>query len=132
MVKKVTLIVSLISICALWRGPSMLPEAAAQKMPGTQMPGAGQPRREKTRGAKQIDYSKFKHSSHAGMVGGVLRQAKSQELKCDYCHENPTPDKPLVTGYPNMKPGGAQITHSACIECHLMAGRPEYPQMCLI
>lgn len=132
MVKKVTLILSLISICALWRGPSILPEAAAQKMPGAQMPGASQPRREKARGTKQINYTKFLHSSHAGMVGGVSKKIKSQELKCDYCHENPTPDKPLVTGYPNSKPGGAQITHGACIECHDMAGRPEYPEMCLI
>jgi decaheme cytochrome c component MtrC/MtrF-like protein/class III cytochrome C family protein len=132
MVKKVTLILSLISVCALWRVPSILPGAAAQKMPGAQMPGSGQPRRDKARGTKQINYSKFQHSSHAGLVGGVLRQTKSQELKCDYCHENPTPDKPMVTGYPNMKPGGSKITHGACIECHLMAGRPEYPQMCLI
>ena len=90
------------------------------------MPGAGQPRREKARGTKQINYSKFQHSSHAGLVGGVLRQTKSQELKCDYCHENPTPEKPMVTGYPNMKPGGAKITHGACIECHLMAGGTDY------
>jgi decaheme cytochrome c component MtrC/MtrF-like protein len=132
MVKKVTLILSLISICALWRGPMMLPDAAAQKMPGAQMPGASQPRRGKGRGTKQIDYTKFQHSSHAGLVGGVSKQIKSQELRCDYCHENPTLDQPMVTGYPNMKPGGAKITHGACIECHDMAGRPEYPQMCLI
>ncbi len=126
MVKKVILILSLISICALWRGGSVLPDVAAQKMPGS-----GQPKRTGAKGTKQIDYSKFQHSSHAGMVGGVLRQAKSQELKCDYCHQDPTPEQPVVTGYPNYKPG-APITHSACIECHLMAGRPEYPQMCRI
>jgi len=131
MVKKVTLILSLISVCALWRGASMLPEAAAQKMPGAQMPGSGQPRRDKARGTKQINYSKFQHSSHAGMVGGVLKQSKSQELKCDYCHQDPTPEEPMVTGYPNSKPG-SKVTHSACIACHLMAGRPEYPEMCLI
>jgi hypothetical protein len=132
MVKKVTLILSLISVCALWRMPSILPDAAAQKMPGAQMPGSGAPRRGKGRGTKQINYSKFQHSSHAGFVGGVSKNIKSQELKCDYCHENPTVDKPLVTGYPNSKPGGAVITHGACIECHDMAGRPEYPEMCLI
>jgi hypothetical protein len=133
MIKKVTLILSLITACALWRGSSisMLPDAAAQQMPGAQMPGAGQAKRSSGRGTKQIDYTKFKHSSHAGMVGGVLKQSKSQELKCDYCHENPTTDKPMVTGYPNSKPG-SKVTHSACIECHLMAGRPEYPKMCLI
>src|SRR5215475_2377205 len=131
MVKKVTLILSLISVCALWRGASVLPNAAAQKMPGAQMPGTGQPRRTGARGTKQIDYSKFKHSSHAGMVGGVLKQSKSQELKCNYCHQDPTPDEPMVTGYPNSKPG-SKITHSACIACHLMAGRPEYPEMCVI
>src|SRR5882672_3538707 len=131
MVKKVTLILSLISICALWRGASMLPDAAAQKMPGSQMPGSGQARRGSARGTKQIDYSKFQHSSHAGKVGGVLRQTKSQELKCDYCHQDPTTEQPMVTGYPNSKLG-SRVTHSACIECHLMAGRPEYPEMCLI
>src|SRR5262245_53352676 len=127
MFKKVTLILSLISICALWRGASMLPDAAAQKPPGASQPG-----RTSAKGTnKQINYSKFQHSSHAGKVGGVLKQTKSQELKCDYCHQDPTPEQPKVTGYPNSKPG-SKVTHSACIECHLMAGRPEYPEMCLI
>ncbi len=127
MFKKVTLILSLISICALWRGASMLPDAAAQKAPGASRPG-----RTSAKGTnKQINYSKFQHSSHAGMVGGVLRLTKSQELKCDYCHQDPTPEQPKVTGYPNSKPG-SKVTHSACIECHLMAARPEYPEMCLI
>ena len=127
MVKKVTLILSLISICAIWRGSWVLPDAAAQKAPGSTRPG-----RTSARGtSKTINYSKFLHSSHAGVVGGVLRQTKSQELKCDYCHQNPTTEQPMVTGYPNSKPGD-KITHSACIECHLMAARPEYPEMCLI
>jgi hypothetical protein len=132
MFKKVTLILSLISICALWRGASVLPEASAQKMPGAQMPGSGMPRRGKGRGTKQISYTKFQHSSHAGFVGGVSKNIKSQELKCTYCHENPTTEQPMITGYPNSKPGGSKITHGACIECHDMAGRPEYPEMCLI
>jgi len=126
MVKKVVVILSLIIIYALWRGYSLVPDAAAQKMPG-----AGQTKRTSARGTKQIDYSKFQHSSHAGMVGGVLKRAQSQELKCDYCHQDPTPDQPVVTGYPNEK-RGSKITHSSCIDCHLMAGRPEYPQMCRI
>jgi hypothetical protein len=127
MVKKVTLILSLISICALWRGSWVLPDAAAQKAPGASRPG-----RTSARGtSKQINYSKFLHSSHAGKVGGVLRQTKSQELKCNYCHIDPTLEQPVVTGYPNSRPGN-KVTHSACIECHLMAARPEYPEMCLI
>ncbi len=126
MVKKFIVILSIGAICALWRGASMLPDAAAQKMPGS-----GQTRRKSARGAKRIDYSKFQHSSHAGTVGGVLRRTRSQELKCDYCHQNPTPEQPVVTGYPNLKPG-SQVTHSACIDCHLMNNRPEYPDMCLI
>src|SRR5262245_10869352 len=127
MFKKVTLILSLISIFVLWRGASMLPDAAAQKPPGASQPG-----RTSAKGTnKLINYSKFQHSSHAGMVGGVLKQTKSQELKCDYCHQDPTPEQPKVTGYPNSKPG-SKVTHSACIQCHLMAGRPEYPEMCLI
>src|SRR5262245_33955254 len=126
MVKKIVFILSLIFIYVLWRGVSLLPDAAAQKMPGT-----GQPRRTSARGTKQIDYSKFQHSSHAGTVGGVLRKSQSQELKCDYCHVDPTQEQPVVTGYPNEKPG-SKITHSSCIDCHLMAARPEYPDMCLI
>src|SRR5215510_5635311 len=127
MFKKVTFVLSIITICALWRGASMLPDAAAQKPPGASQPG-----RTSARGTnKQINYSKFQHSSHAGKVGGVLKQTKSQELKCNYCHQDPTPEEPKVTGYPNSKPG-SKVTHSACIECHLMAGRPEYPEMCLI
>jgi decaheme cytochrome c component MtrC/MtrF-like protein/class III cytochrome C family protein len=128
MVKKVTLILSLISICAVWRGSWVLPDAAAQQAPGSTRPG-----RTSAKGtSKKINYSKFLHSSHAGVVGGVLRQTKSQELKCDYCHVNPTAEQPVVTGYPNLKPGGSKLTHSACIECHLMNTRPEYPDMCLI
>jgi hypothetical protein len=127
MVKKVTLILSLITVFALWRGSWILPDVAAQKPPGASRPG-----RTSARGtSKMINYSKFQHSSHAGMVGGVLRQTKSQDLKCDYCHQDPTTEQPMVTGYPNSKPG-SKITHSACIECHLMAARPEYPEMCLI
>src|SRR5262245_1959096 len=127
MFKKVTLILSLISIFALWRGSLMLPDAAAQKAPGASRPG-----RTSAKGTnKQINYSKFQHSSHAGKVGGVLRQTKSQELNCDYCHQDPTPEQPIVTGYPNSKPG-SKVTHSACIECHLMNTRPEYPETCLI
>ena len=92
MFKKVTLIISLISICALWRGASILPDAAAQKLPGASRPG-----RRSARGTnKKINYSKFQHSSHAGTVGGVLRKTKSQELKCDYYHQNPTPEQPVV------------------------------------
>src|SRR5499426_163549 len=127
MVKKVIVIISLITFSVLCRGVSFLPEASAQKPPGASVPG-----RTTAKGTKkQIDYSKFQHSSHAGTVGGVLRKTQSQELKCDYCHQDPTPEQPMVTGYPNLKPG-SQVTHSACIQCHLMAGRPEYPEMCLI
>src|SRR5215470_10517191 len=65
------------------------------------------------------------------MVGGVLKRTQSQNLKCDYCHKDPTPEEPMVTGYPNEKPN-SKVTHSSCIECHMMAGRPEYPAMCQI
>jgi len=105
----------------------MLPDAAAQNPPGARRPG-----RKSARGAnKKINYSKFQHSSHAGTVGGALRKTRSQELKCDYCHQNPTPEQPVVTDYPNSKPG-SKVTHSACIECHLMNARPEYLEICLI
>jgi hypothetical protein len=120
MVKKVVVILTVIFVFALWRG------VTAQKPPGASQPG-----RVAARGTKQIDYSKFQHSTHAGLVGGALKKSDSQELKCDYCHQTPTKEQPEVTGYPNEKPG-VKVTHSACIDCHLMAGRPEYPAMCLI
>jgi hypothetical protein len=120
MVKKVVVILIVFFSFAFWRG------VIAQKPPGASQPG-----RTAARGTKPIDYSKFKHSTHAGMVGGALKKSDSQELKCDYCHKDPTKEQPEVTGYPNEKPG-AKVTHSACIDCHLMAGRPEYPAMCLI
>jgi len=126
MIKKIIVILSLIFICAHWQGISLLPNAVAQKPPGAAKPG-----RASARGTKQIDYSKFQHSTHAGLVGGALKKSESQELKCDYCHLNPTKEQPVVTGYPNEKLG-VKVTHSACIDCHLMAGRPEYPSMCLI
>src|SRR5262245_3915940 len=112
MIKKVVVILTLIFVFALWRS------VIAQKPPGASQPG-----RVAARGAKQIDYSKFKHSTHAGMVGGALKKSDPQELKCDYCHQTPTKEKPEVTGYPYEKPG-SKVSHSACTDCHTLTNRP--------
>ncbi len=86
---------------------------------------------------KRVDYSKFSHKTHQGKVDGVLRKGNPQELTCAYCHTEPSPDRPKVTGYPNSKPGSA-IVHSACADCHAMQGREStvteatYPKMCVI
>jgi hypothetical protein len=70
------------------------------------------------------------------MVDGVSTKGKQQELKCNYCHKDPTPADPKVTGYPNSKPGNT-VTHSACTDCHTMTGREmitegAFPKMCVI
>ncbi len=86
---------------------------------------------------KRTDYSKFSHASHKGLVDGVLRKGKPQELDCAYCHRPPTREEPKVTGFPNTKPEST-VTHSACLDCHAMSGRDAtvteqtYPKMCLI
>ena len=79
--------------------------------------------------AKRVDYSKFQHRTHMGLVN-------KQELTCAYCHNRPSPEKPIVTGFPSTKPGN-NIVHSACTDCHALQGREaivrgEAPKMCLI
>jgi len=83
--------------------------------------------------AKPINYSKFSHATHKGLVDGVVRKGKPQELNCAYCHQKPTVEDPKVTGYPNTKPEN-NTTHSACTDCHSLQGSAErtYPKMCLI
>ena len=78
---------------------------------------------------KRPDYSRFQHRTHQGMVN-------KQELTCAYCHARPSPEKPVVTGFPNTRPG-SNIVHSACTDCHAMQGREAVasgaaPKMCLI
>ena len=82
---------------------------------------------------RRIDYTKFSHTTHKGLVDGVVRKGHPQELNCAYCHQKPTIENPKVTGYPNTKPEN-NITHSACSDCHSLQGNAEktYPKMCLI
>ncbi len=81
----------------------------------------------------QVDYSKFKHSSHAGAVKTL--KGATQQLDCAYCH-TVNKGNPNVTLYPNTKPGST-ATHSACLDCHAMTGRQAavtgfFPKACLI
>jgi hypothetical protein len=119
--RRVVFIVLLVAIGALYSASHAL--TAQQR----RAPGAA---------PKRVDYSKFKHSTHRGMVDGVSTKGKQQELKCNYCHKDPTPADPKVTGYPNSKPGNT-VTHSACSDCHAMTGREmiaegAFPKMCVV
>ena len=86
----------------------------------------------------RIDYSKFKHSSHAGAIK-ASRKGNVQELDCAYCHGRLSKGNPdVVRGYPYRKYGlKSELTHSACNDCHAIAGRDAiasetFPAMCLI
>src|SRR5262245_587354 len=86
----------------------------------------------------RIDYSKFKHSSHAGEIK-ASRKGTVERLDCAYCHGRLTKDNPdVLRGYPYRKYGlKGELTHSACSDCHAITGRDSIvtgtnPTMCLI
>ncbi len=86
----------------------------------------------------RIDYSRFKHSSHAGAIK-ASRKGTLQQLDCAYCHGTLTNDNPdVLKGYPYRKYGlKSELTHSACSDCHPITGRDAivtgtFPAMCLI
>ncbi|MGE0129135.1 MAG: cytochrome c3 family protein [Blastocatellales bacterium] len=124
MVKKIAVILSLIFVCALWRGADLLPDASAQRR------RAGAPSK----------YSRFQHSSHAGKVKSLLVANKSIEVDCAYCHGRAVKDrlgKDLSDieniGYPSRKfASKTERTHSACTECHADTGARIEREMCLI
>jgi nitrate/TMAO reductase-like tetraheme cytochrome c subunit len=72
----------------------------------------------------KVDYSKFKHSTHAGEVKTHKGDA-TQKLDCAYCHSAPTADNPdVLRAYPSKKQGlKTGLTHSACLDCHAFGGR---------
>ena len=82
----------------------------------------------------KVDYSKFKHSSHAGDVK-TKTPGVTKKLDCAYCHTIAL-DKPEVTIYPNGEPE-KKSRHNACVECHTLFGPSARssgadPAMCLI
>jgi hypothetical protein len=87
----------------------------------------------------RIDYSKFKHPSHAGAIK-ASRKGTVQQLDCAYCHGRLTKGNPdVVRGYPYRKYGlKNEPTHSACLDCHAISGSDAsvtertFPTMCLI
>lgn len=86
----------------------------------------------------RIDYSKFKHSSHAGAIK-ASRKGTVQQLDCTYCHGTVTAANPdVLRGYPSRKYGiKSETTHSACADCHAISGRDAivagtFPAMCNI
>ena len=86
----------------------------------------------------QVDYSRFKHSSHTGAVK-ASGKGTVQQLDCAYCHGKPATGNPdTLKGYPYRKYGlKNEMTHSVCSDCHAITGRDavvagSYPAMCLI
>ncbi len=124
MVKKVVVILSIISFCALMRSESLFPDANAQRR----------------RSATPSKYSKFQHSSHVGKVKSLTVANKSIEIDCAYCHGTAIKDrlgKELSDteniGYPSHINGlQAERTHSACTDCHAMTGAGFQLDMCRI
>ncbi|MGH9429464.1 MAG: hypothetical protein ACRD2L_24525, partial [Terriglobia bacterium] len=88
--------------------------------------------------SRRIDYSRFKHSSHAGAIK-ASRKGTVQQIDCAYCHGTLTNENPdVVRGYPYRKYGlKNELTHSACSDCHAFTGRDaivtgSFPAMCTI
>lgn len=88
----------------------------------------------------QVDYSRFKHSSHTGETrASRIGTNRKLELDCAYCHGALTTDAAdILKSYPYRKNGlKNQVAHSACSDCHAITGRDSivtgsYPAMCLI
>jgi class III cytochrome C family protein len=125
MKKRIIVLVFLTLALALWRGTDLFNQAVAQQ---------------KKHGATHIDYSKFKHSDHDGMVKSLTMKDKSFEIDCAYCHGDAVKDKlgkdlhDIATiGYPSHKSGveSARV-HSACDECHAFTGPAIERKMCTI
>jgi len=82
----------------------------------------------------RVDYSKFKHSTHAGAVKAAIKGG-TQRLDCAYCHGSPTQENPdVLRSYPYKKYAAKSAAkHSACNDCHLIGGREALDSgLCLI
>lgn len=125
MKKRIIVLVFLILALALWRGTDLFKQVVAQQ---------------KKHGTTHVDYSKFKHSDHDGLVKSLTMKDKSFEIKCAYCHGQAVKDKlgkdlhDIATiGYPSHKDGmDAARVHSACDECHAFTGPAIERKMCTI
>jgi class III cytochrome C family protein len=125
MKKRIIVLVFLTLALALWRGTDLFNQAVAQQ---------------KKHGTPHVDYSKFKHSDHDGMVKSLTMKDKSFEIDCAYCHGDAVKDKlgkdqhDIATiGYPSHKNGvDAARVHSACDECHAFTGPAIERKMCTI
>jgi hypothetical protein len=124
MTKKIIVILSFTFACALWRAAELFPDAMAQQR----------------RSAAASKFSKFKHSSHAGQVKSLIARDRSLDLDCAFCHGAAVKDKAGKDrhdienpSFPSRKNGlGAEITHSACNDCHAFTGSAAPREMCLI
>ncbi len=124
MTKRIITLFFLILAFALWRGTELVNQVVAQKK----------------RGAIKVDYSKFKHSSHEGVVKSLIIRNQNYNLDCAYCHGDAVKDKlgkdrhDIGTiGYPSHKNGSeSEIVHSACVECHAFTGPAIERKMCTI
>lgn len=122
--KRLTVILFVVCICAMWRGYDLLTAASAQR----------------SRSAPRSKFSKFTHKSHKGQVKSLIARNRVIELDCAYCHGTTVKDKLgkdqhdiAVTGYPSHLNGAQDAkTHSSCTECHAMTGSAAKLEMCLI
>lgn len=84
---------------------------------------------------KKVDYTRFKHSTHTGIVKSLTISGKKANLDCAYCHGNANQNKLDIENiaYPSHKFGqAAEKTHSSCTECHAITGPAAPRDMCTI
>jgi hypothetical protein len=124
MAKRITVLIFLTLAFALWQGTELFNRVVAQKK----------------RGAPKVDYSKFKHSTHEGVVKSLIIRNQNYNLDCAYCHGDAVKDKLGKDrhdigsiGYPSHKNGmESEKVHSACADCHAFTGSAIERPMCTI
>jgi hypothetical protein len=124
MTKRITVLIFIILAFALWYGADLFNRVVAQKK----------------RGAPKVDYSKFKHSTHEGVVKSLIIKNQNYDLDCAYCHGDAVKNKlgedrhDIGTiGYPSHKNGlESEKVHSACADCHAFTGPMIERPMCTI
>jgi Class III cytochrome C family len=124
MAKRIIVLIFISLAFALWQGTELFNRVVAQKK----------------RGAPKVDYSKFKHSTHEGVVKSLIIKNQNYNLDCAYCHGDAVKDKlgkdrhDIGTiGYPSHKNGvGSEMVHSACDDCHAFTGSAIERPMCTI
>jgi len=80
-----------------------------------------------------INYEKFTHKSHLGVVTVPPGTVQAHELKCDSCHDQRDLMKDLVPTTDRNKQEKLKFPgHKACVECHIQQFVAKTPQTCTI